>query len=311
MRVFSLSLCFLVCVGCGSEDSETPGKSAGVTLSLGNPAANHEAPADATNLDAEQQQAVEQLIANARQALDDRQAPRAIEALSQAIGIAPSDSRLFRMRANVYASSGELASARADFSLAILTDPENAELHNVRGYFLMTNGVTDDALKDFTEAIKLDPNLAAAWNNRGLVYLQQGEYETAVEQFRAAVDLDPKYADGWNNVGFALMKQDKVEEALPNIERAIQLNPGYIAAWNNRGLINLQSKDYEAACEAFTKAIEYADLDPRWYSHRQVALRELKRFDEAAADQRTNASASVRRWQFADSFPILGRPGRR
>lgn len=289
MRVFSLSLCFLAGVGCGSEDSVTPGQPPGVTLSLGNPTADHDVTVAATILDADQQQAVEHLIATARQALDRRQVPRAIEALSQAIGIDPSDSRLFRMRANVYASSGELASARADFSSAILNDPANAELHNVRGYFLMTNGVTEDALKDFGEAIKLDPKLAVAWNNSGLIRLQQGDYENALKQFRAAVELDQDYADGWNNIGFALMKLDKVEQALPNIERAIELNPGYVAAWNNRGLINLQSKDYEAACTAFTKAIEHADLDPRWYSHRQVALRELRRFDDAAADQRTIA----------------------
>lgn len=286
MRLCPLSLCLFVIAGCGSGDEEPVPQAAGVTLSLGNPAAEQTKPTGTADLDPEQKQAVEQLIASALQAHRNRQTGQAVEALSQAIGIDPSDSRLFRMRGNVYAAAGELASARADFSAAILNDPANAELHNVRGYFLMTNGVTADALKDFATAVKLDPGLAVAWNNRGLVYLQQGDYEDALKQFREAVDVDPEYADAWNNIGFVLMKQDKLDEALPKIEQALKLNPEYIAAWNNRGLINLQSKNYEAACTAFTKAIEHADLDPRWYSHRLVALQELKRFDEAAADQR-------------------------
>ncbi len=291
MRTFLLSLCWLIVAGCGSEvPPETaglPGNAAGVTLALGNPDARKGAGSTLTSLDTEHQQAIEQLIISARLAVDDGQIPQAIEALSQAIGIDPSDTRLFHMRADVYSMSGELASARADFSSAILADPANAELRNIRGYFLMTQGVHEDAVADFSEAIELDPKLSVAWNNRGLIYLHQGEYAMAVQQFLAAVDCDGEYVDGWNNLGFAYMKQDKLDQALQNIEQAIGLNPGYIPAWNNRGLINLKAKDYEAACTAFTRAIELADLDPRWYSHRQVVLQKLNRFDEAAADQQT------------------------
>jgi tetratricopeptide (TPR) repeat protein len=288
MRIFGISLCLLVVTGCGSESSQqqtgTTEQAAGVTLAIVNPDAQQPTKGKAITLDTEQQQAVEQLIAEARNAVSARQNSRAIEALSQGIGIDPSDVRLLRMRADIYALSGELASARADFSSAILAAPADAELRNIRGYFLMTHGVTDDALKDFAEAIKLDPDLAVAWNNRGLIYLQQAEYDKAVKQFQAAVNCDREYVDGWNNLGFATMKQGNPEQALPHIEHALSLNPQYITAWNNRGLIHLETMDFEAACTAFTKAIEIAPLDPRWYLHRQVALRELKRFDDAAAD---------------------------
>ena len=291
MRARLLGLCWLAVAGCGSETPQQTGGSselpAGVKLALGNPAGRGAADAAHSSLSQEQQQAVEQLIANARLSVEGGEVPQAIEALSQAIAINPSDTRLFRMRADVYAIAGELANAQADFSSAILTDPENAELHNIRGYFLMTHGVNTDAIADFTTAIELDPSLTAAWNNRGLVYLHQGEYEKSVKQFHAAVDCDSEYVDGWNNLGFAYMKLGSLDKALPKIDRALTLNPDYIAGWNNRGLILLEAKDYEAACTAFSKAIELADLDPRWYSHRQFALQKLGRFDDAAADQQT------------------------
>ena len=293
MRTFLLSLCWLTITGCGSqtppETVNSPGNSAGVTLALRNPDARNNAASSLSSLDAEQQRAIEQLIVRAQVAVEHGQIPQAIEALSQAIGIDPSDTRLLCMRADVYSTSGEQATARADFSSAILADPANAELRNIRGYFLMTQGIYGEALTDFAKAIDLDPSLSVAWNNRGLVYLHQGEYVLAAEQFLAAVNGDSEYVDGWNNLGFACLKQTKFDEALQNIERAIELNPEYIPAWNNRGLINMETKDYEAACIAFTRAIELADLDPRWYLHRQVALQKLHRFDEAAADQHTIA----------------------
>ena len=289
MRIFCITLCLLVVTGCDSESlqqqAETTEQAAGVTLAIMNPDAQQQSRSNAITLDAEQQHAVEQLIAQARNAVSGSQNRLAIEALSQGIGIDPSDVRLLRMRADIYALSGELANARADFSSAILAAPSDAELRNIRGYFLMTHGVPDDALKDFAAAIKLDPELAVAWNNRGLIYLQQAEYDKAVEQFQAAVECDREYVDGWNNLGFAIMKQGNPGQALPHIERALSINPKYITAWNNQGLIHLKTKDFEAACTAFTKAIEIAPLDPRWYMHRQVALRELKRFDDVAADE--------------------------
>lgn len=287
MRFVCVSLCLSLLAGCGSESSSpttsSSDQSPAVTLSVPNPAAQNKA----ASLSPEKQQAVDLLIQSAGQAVETGQTARAIEALSQAIGVNPADARLFRMRADVYSMAGELASARADFSSAILAEPDNAELRNLRGYFLMSCGVHEDALADFAEAIRLDPELAVVWNNRGLLYLKESKYQQAMQQFRTAVECDAEYADGWNNLGFAHMKLGQLEEALQNIEQALKVNPRYVTAWNNRGLINLEQKDYEAACTAFSKAIELSDLDPRWYAHRQVALRELKRFDEAAADELT------------------------
>ena len=284
--ITSLCLASFACTGCGS-DSAAPSsgestKPVGVPLSISHPKT------EANTLQArtaEHRAAVDALVDKATQAVSARRADLAIEALSQAIGIDPADSRLLRMRADVYAMSGELASARADFSTAILADPTNAELRNVRGYFLMTNGATPEAMDDFNKAIQLDPECAAAWNNRGLVHLQNGDYPLAEKQFKVACECQSDYADAWNNLGFAKMKQDRLDEALLDTQRSLKANPEYITAWNNCGLIHIRQEDYQSAVQAFSKAIDLAPLDPRWYSHRQIALIELERFSDAAQDQ--------------------------
>ena len=73
MRIFGISLCLLVVTGCGSESpqqqAETTEQAAGVTLAIMNPDAQQQSRSNAITLDAEQQYAVEQLIAEARNAV--------------------------------------------------------------------------------------------------------------------------------------------------------------------------------------------------------------------------------------------------
>jgi len=306
MRFLCFALCLLVISGCGSNS--TPDQNAksdgmaGIPLAIPNPEAVRGASDDAL-LSEEGKQTIELLISKAHDAALNGQSPYAVEALSQAIGIDPTDSRLLRLRADVYAMSGELANAKADFGMAIQADPQNAELRNMRGYFLMTNGITDEAMADFNQAVRLDPEMAAAWNNRGLVYLQRRDFAKARREFESAVKCKNDYADGWNNLGFAKMKLELLPEALSDIDQALKANPEYVTAWNNRGLINMRMKDFEAAQLAFSKAIELAPLDSRWYAHRIAALSELERFSEAAQVQRR--SEWVRR--LAESTQHLNR----
>ena len=103
---------------------------------------------------------VEQLFQKARQAARDGHSASAIEAVSQAIGIDPGDSRLFRLRGDIYTLVGEYANARADLALAIRNEPQNAELRNIRGYFLMSRGLQKEAVADFDKALQLNPQFS-------------------------------------------------------------------------------------------------------------------------------------------------------
>ena len=289
MRLISGCLCLSMISGCGSKQPTDPAsadQSGAVPLSIGSHATHSERGQLTDSAPSIFEPAIQQFVDKARQAVVNGLPRVAIEALSQAISVNPGDARLLRMRADVYVLSRELANARADFSTAIRTDPDNAELYNVRGYFLMMNAIRKEALADFNKAIELKPFYAAAWNNRGLIYLATGSHSMAEQQFRKAVENDENYADGWNNLGFSRFKQGRLDEALVNIQQAIRLNAKYVAAWNNCGLIHMQKEDYEAAEEAFSRAVEFAPMDPRWYNHRRAALLKLERFDEAAQDNR-------------------------
>lgn len=274
-------------VGCGSKSGEAPSTSVGVPLSINNPSEKSSANAGGEKADVNKQianKAVEDLVTKARAAAANRQFSVAIEALSQAIGFAPNDSRLFRLRGDVYTGMGENANARADYSLAIQVDPNNAELYNVRGYFLMTHGVAGASVADFDKAIKLNPKLKAAWNNRGLVWLASKEYDKAIDDFAKAIEVDRKYADAWNNRGFAQLKAGRHEKAIADLKQAVTINPDYATAWTNTGLVYMQQEDFANAVKAFSQAVRLAPLDVRWVTYRRAALLKLERFEEASAD---------------------------
>lgn len=279
-------LLMLTLAGCGSK-SESPAK-AGIPLSIKSPKSG---PVESVDKPQKEQTenlsnpTVEALIKKARAAVVVGQPAVAVEALSQAIGLSPEESRLFRLRGDVYAMLGQFANAKVDFSLAIKLNPDDAQLRNVRGYFLMSRGLTKDAMKDLEKALELDPNLSTAWNNMGLVELANKDHAKAEAHFTRALKCQGDYADAFNNRGFVRFKQQKYSEALADLQKAVELNKDYASAWNNIGLVHMAQNDFEAAVQAFTETIRLAPMDARWLGHRRAALTKLERFEEAVADQ--------------------------
>ena len=284
VRLLCVSLICLIFVGCGSDSADGPSAAAPVTLSIPSPEAADAAVKE--DADAITNPVVEQLKNRARESVAAGEPGPAIEALSQAIGLAPQDSQLFHLRADVYVLLREFANAQADYSLAIQADPQNAQLYNVRGYFLMQQGAANDAIADFTKAIALDSQFAPAFNNRGLVRLAMQDYAAALDDFQQAVSLKRDYADALNNRGFTHMKLDDFTEALQDLKQVLKLNPDYTTAWNNCGLVYLKQEKYSDAAEAFSEAIRLAPFDTRWLGHRRTAYQKAGRFEDANADSR-------------------------
>ncbi|MCP4509669.1 MAG: tetratricopeptide repeat protein, partial [Fuerstiella sp.] len=272
-------------VGCGSS-ADTAAPVVGVPLAINGPSPVDTAKPVSTPVPAESitNAAVERMFKKAQQAASAGQTAAAVEAVSQAIGLEPGDSRLFRLRADVYSVMGEYANARADYALAVRTEPQNAELRNIRGYFLMSRGLTKEALADFDQALQLNPEFAAAWNNRGLVHLANQDYKSAVTDFDKAATIDGKYADALNNRGFAKFKMGQLPDALSDLKLTVKLKPNYTTAWNNCGLVYMQQNEYALAADAFSHAVRLAPTDMRWLEHRREALKKLGRYAEAGAD---------------------------
>ena len=74
-------------------------------------------------------------------------------------------------------------------SKAIELNPTDAINYNNRGVALYKLGRYQQAIKDFNRAIHLDPNDLYAYNNRGNAYYELGKKNRACDDWRKACDL--------------------------------------------------------------------------------------------------------------------------
>jgi Flp pilus assembly protein TadD len=154
-----------------------------------------------------------------------------------------------------------LAEGRLDDAIrhgrnALLGDPENvnAFLNVAIAYF--RKGLPDQAGLIATSALEKNPNAASLHNLMGLVYLSKDDSRGATQAFTAALEVDPTHDDARLNLA------------------ALELAYG----------------DFAGALKRFDEVLANRPDDPELVTSRAVALRGLKRFDEADAAYRAAAT---------------------
>lgn len=255
-------------IGCGSEDEEQAA----------------EAPAESSQPEKKSDPQVAKLMKLATEQARQGAVGKAIESLSQAIGLDPDNADAYRMRAEVYTAIREDANALADLGAAIRIDPKNAKLRAARGFFLMSRGQGDRAVKDFDEAVSLDPTLKTAFNNRGLIKVAKNAFDDAIADFDKAIELDAEYADAFNNRGYAKFRSGKNKEAIVDFDRALEIKPDYVNPYNNRGLVNFQEENFQAAAADFGEALKRNPYDIKYFEHRRQSYLKLNDTANAKLD---------------------------
>ncbi|MFV0443805.1 MAG: tetratricopeptide repeat protein [Planctomycetaceae bacterium] len=231
----------------------------------------------------------EQLQAASARFLKQGNAQLALQALNQAIQLAPESAAGYLRRAELYTSADLKTQAIDDLSKAIELEPRNARSFNTRGYLRMAQNDLEGAVEDYAAAISIDLEYPQPYNNRGLVRISQGAPEKAVADFDAALRIDPKYIDAHNNRGYALTLLKRYDDAVTALSAAIEIDPMYVNAWNNRGLARKAAGQFAEAVEDFTKAIELQPSNTKHYLHRSEAFAALDRPEESRADQQKAA----------------------
>jgi tetratricopeptide (TPR) repeat protein len=69
-----------------------------------------------------------------------------------------------------------------------------AKRHNL-GLVYARTGKLKRAIAEFNTALRIDPGFAPAYYQRGVVYAQAGDYKHAIDDFTSAIALDPANAD--------------------------------------------------------------------------------------------------------------------
>src|SRR4029077_15925862 len=115
---------------------------------------------------------------------------RALEDFNAEIKIAPS-LLAYINSVNVYAVTGELDRAAADYGMAIKLDPQDARGWRNRGLIRLFKNDYRGGIADYNEALKYDPQDVRSWNNRGQAKMRLGDKKGAIADFRKALELEP------------------------------------------------------------------------------------------------------------------------
>jgi lipoprotein NlpI len=91
--------------------------------------------------------------------------------------------------------------ARADLNSAEALRPRDPAIPFMRGTLYAQSGQLDGAIADFSRALELDSSHRASFTERGLVYLKLGQAGPAKKDFESALRLNPNDAGARRGLG--------------------------------------------------------------------------------------------------------------
>src|SRR5690348_10364804 len=133
--------------------------------------------------------------------------PKILAEVHEALALDPANVSALIVLANVDATEGKIASAKAGYQRALQLDPSNAFAH--LDYALVLP--REQGLAETLEAVQLDPDNATAQNNLAANYMDSGEYEQALPASLALARLAPHGAGSAFGlaINYALLHRDQ------------------------------------------------------------------------------------------------------
>jgi tetratricopeptide (TPR) repeat protein len=151
-------------------------------------------------------------------AMADKQYDQAVQALTKASEIGPTELAVWANLADAYmklagTKTGPEFDAAAQkgmdaYSKAIALKPEDAATHNNYALALVQAKKIPEAQAELTKAAQLDPaNAGKYYYNLGAVLTNANQSDAAVEAFQKAIAADPNYAEAYYQYGVSLVSK--------------------------------------------------------------------------------------------------------
>ena len=136
----------------------------------------------------------------------------------------------------------------------------------------------------YVKAVAPQPkSQVAASFKQGLALHQQGQLAQAQLVYQQVLVKEPQHFDALHLSGVIAFQSKKPTLAVELIGKALEINPNDSAAYSNRGLALKALKRLEEALASFDRAIAIKPDYAQAYSNRGLALQDLKRLEEALA----------------------------
>lgn len=150
----------------------------------------------------------EDYLQQARRALMDKQAEKAVELAGKAIAADSKDARGYLLRGSGYEVLRQHDKAIADFTHCLKLDPKRAAAYDHRGSEQFILGHIKESLEDFDKFLELQPKAAPGYWKRGISLYYAGRYEDGRKQFK---DGDRIFADDVENAVWHFLCNAKLQ----------------------------------------------------------------------------------------------------
>ena len=146
-------------------------------------------------------------------------------------------------------------------------------------------GRLDEAEKAYLAVLEAEPVNVDALHYLGVLRHQQGRTALGIDLVLRAITLRPDYFDALNNIGNMYLRFGPAE-AVTAYNKALRLRPSDPGVLRNLGIALRQLKRHEEAAELFQRGIRERPDDMENYYSLAVAYKEMGRSDDAVATLR-------------------------
>jgi serine/threonine protein kinase len=172
-------------------------------------------------------------LAEANEALEDKNFPRAIELFEELLVSRP---ELMDAIAEPYSRSLEAQAvswmaedpqrSKTLLLKAVEVNPVSVNGHSQLGYLFMKEKNYSKAIEYYEIAAALKPDMPDTFFNLGYIYAVTRRYQNAETMYQLAVELKPGYLDeALFNLAVVQDKQGKRTESLANLKQSLKINP--------------------------------------------------------------------------------------
>jgi tetratricopeptide (TPR) repeat protein len=158
------------------------------------------------------------------------------------------------------------------------------------GFALARQGKNTEAIEAFREAVQLNPDLTEAHFSLGVLLAREGKqnYGEAMHQFLEVLRLNPRDVDAHINISNLLEVEGDTLASVAAMGKAVAFaTPDKTELYVILGQKQARAGQYPDAVESFREALMSGRPLPRAHLGLGMALRHLRRFDEAAPEFET------------------------
>ena len=167
--------------------------------------------------------------------------------------------------AGLYHFEGKYDQALLYYQKAIFVNQQFPEALNNMAATLNILRKYDEAIECCKEAIKIKANYGEPFNNMGNAYNALGDIESAIACYRKSMTLSGESAEVLCNYANALQENGMIDDAIALYKQAIKLAPTYGKTYNNLGIAYRSKRKLKEAELQFKKCMKLIPEDAEAY----------------------------------------------